>query len=339
MSLTKESNEALWHAERSRGLGGSDLAAIIVDRLQENERAGCQRKSLTTLWATKAEPPESPLIDPAEFQDGKVELTRGHTLEAYLDSVYSAEHGVELYEPGLTWHPTARHIFGTGDRLIRNQRKGVEFKTRRHKAGFGAVGTTRVPIDIDVQCRVYMEVYDADEWDVFVAFSLDDFRLYTLLRDRDVGTRILALGEEWWARHVVGGDMPEVDEHDDTARLLAILKRDPEAAPAVVKEAADEDHVILAEYRNAEAELRDADKRVKTLKNRLRSRIGEAEEIAGVATWKTVTSKPSIDLDALQERRPKLYAQLLERFPKVRKPYRKLDIIGSKGSESGSESY
>ena len=87
----------------------------------------------------------------------------------------------------------------------------MDAKTRRYRRGWGDSGTTDVPLDVEIQMRVYMEIFDAPYWDIATLFSLDDFRVYRLERDKELGGSILDAAEEWWEKYVESEVPPSVD--------------------------------------------------------------------------------------------------------------------------------
>ena len=293
-----------WLAERKKGLGGTDIASIMMGSASPADKVGCFERSLFRLWSEKTG------LFKSEDSDNQF-LMRGRVMEKYVCELYEFHlgEGCRLWEKGLTWHPTRPRIFGTPDRLV--EQNGVTFgmdaKTRRMRKGWGKTGTTDVPLDVEIQMRAYMEIFDAPYWDIATLFGLDDFRVYRIERDEDLGQEILNVAEEWWESHVEAETPPAPD---GTALCRETLgKLNPRVTnetlrPATVSEreiyekilAIREDHKILTEKKTE-------------LENQLRNCIGESLGIAGVATWKPTKPRQNFDKKQFTVDHPDLYQQ------------------------------
>ena len=163
-----------WLEERTKGLGATDCASIMVNSAEQKDRIGCWKGSLFSMWSTKMKLTSSGGQSQA--------ASRGQVMEEYVCKMYAEGLGsdAKLIAHGLTWHPKRKHIFGTPDRLVEvdGLRFGMDAKTRRSAKGWGNDGTADIPLDTEVQCRIYMDIFDAPYWDVATLFGLDDLRVY-----------------------------------------------------------------------------------------------------------------------------------------------------------------
>ena len=170
--MNQEERQA-WLTERKKGLGGTDIACIMMAGADTSEKIGSFENSLFKIWSEKTGLFES------EDQDNAI-LMRGRVMEKYVCEFYELHlgKGCNLWEEGLTWHPNRPRIFGTPDRLVEQNgiRFGMDAKTRRFRKGWGDSGTTDIPLDVEFQMRVYMEIFDTPYWDIATLFGLDDFR-------------------------------------------------------------------------------------------------------------------------------------------------------------------
>lgn len=217
--MNQQEREA-WLAERKKGLGGTDIACIMMAGAEISEKVGSFEGSQFKLWSEK-----TGLYDTDDYDDAI--LMRGRVMEKYVCEFYELHlgEGCKLWEEGLTWHPTRPRIFGTPDRLVEQNgvRFGMDAKTRRFRRGWGESGTTDVPLDVEIQMRVYMEIFDAPYWDIATLFSLDDFRVYRIERDKELGQSILDVAEAWWDKHVNGEIPPDVDATDACMKVITAL--------------------------------------------------------------------------------------------------------------------
>jgi len=312
-----------WLEARTKGLGGTDCANIIVNAADPHERAGCWKGSLFEMWSTKMK-----LSPPGGASSSAAK--RGQIMEEYVCRMYQDHLGpdAKLIEQGLTWHPKRKHIFGTPDRLVEvdGVRFGMDAKTRRSTAGWGDDGTCVLPLDTEIQCRVYMEIFDAPYWDVATLFGLDDFRVYRLERDEKLNNDILDLCEDWFDRHVGGEMPPEVDGSERAKKVIGAMH--PRALVEDLREAtADERelHRTLLEVRKDHKALSE---RKDELENQLRATIGDDIGIRGIATWKSSKPRTRLDEKAFKEAEPEKYSEYC--FQSI--AYRTLRILGEKKS-------
>ena len=245
---------------------------------------------------------------------------RGRVMEKYVCEFYQLHlgEGCKLWEEGLTWHQTRPRIFGTPDRLVEHNgvRFGMDAKTRRFRRGWGDSGTTDVPLDVEIQMRVYMEIFDAPYWDIATLFSLDDFRVYRIERDKELGESILQVACDWWDTHVERQVPPDVDATDACMKVLAALNPRIKSDDLRVATTAEKDlhEKIIA----VKKELKKVQTKKKELENLLRSKIGDSLGIAGVATWKKGRARKVFDKDAFREAHPDLYQEFVIEVPSTR---------------------
>ena len=303
-----------WLAERKKGLGGTDVACILLSACEdESEKIGSFENSVFKLWSEKTNLFESEDIDDAV-------LMRGRVMEKYVCEFYGLHlgEGCKLWEEGLTWHPTRPRIFGTPDRLVEHNgvRFGMDAKTRRFRRGWGESGTTDVPLDVEIQMRTYMEIFDAPYWDIATLFSLDDFRVYRLERDKELGEGILDIAESWWEKHVVNEVPPDVDNTDLCKHVLGKLHKRVQEKPLRVATVSEKDlYEKIIEVRE-QAKL--IQKKKTELENRLRAAIGEDPGIEGVATWKMGKNKKVFDKNKFREDHPNIYEKYVVEQPGTR---------------------
>mgnify|MGYP003110166069 CR=1 FL=1 len=310
-----------WLRERKRGLGGTDVACIICSSAEKSQKLGCFEKSAFSLWADKVG-----IEAPSENRDMQA-AERGIIMEKYVVEMYENRlgKGAELVDSGLLWHPGNDKIFGTPDRLVKlnGTTFGMDAKTRRFRKGWGDDGGTDVPLDVEIQMRVYMEITDAPYWDIATYFGLDDFRVYRIDRDKALGKRILDIATEWWDEHVVGHKPPPPDGSDDARRLLSVLYNKPDVE--LLKEASLKDKQLREELLEVKKQYNELAARKKEIENEIRFSIGEAIGIEGVATWKPNKPSKVFDKNKFREENPEMY----DKYVKEKPGSRVLRIIGT----------
>lgn len=310
-----------WLEERTKGLGATDCANIIVNSAEPHDRVGCWKGSLFSMWSTKMK-----LSPPGGT--GSSAATRGQIMEEYVCKMY-AEHlggNVPMVEHGLTWHPERKHIFGTPDRLVEMDgvRFGMDAKTRRSSKGWGEDGTDKVPLDTEIQCRIYMDIFKTPYWDVATLFNIDDFRVYRLHNDQELINSILDVCEDWYKDHVTG-EMPPV--MDGTARAKEVISHmHPRVTSEALRSATADEMDLYEALVKIKTKHKALSSQKNELENKLRQAIGDDIGIEGVATWKGSKDRENFDKKAFREAEPDLY----KKYITTSTGPRTLRIIGEK---------
>lgn len=308
--MNQEEREA-WLAERKKGLGGTDVACILLSACEdESEKVGSFENSTFKLWSEKTNLFESEDVDDAV-------LMRGRVMEKYVCEFYGLHlgEGCKLWEEGLTWHSSRPRIFGTPDRLVElnGVKFGMDAKTRRFRRGWGEAGTTDVPLDVEIQMRTYMEIFDAPYWDIATLFGLDDFRVYRLERDKELGSQILDVAESWWEKHVEKQIPPDVDNTKLCQKVLGKLHKRVQEKPLRAATVGEKDlHEKIIEVKK---QFKEIEKKKRELENRLRAAIGDEPGIGGIATWKQSKNKRVFDKNSFRDEEPDLYEKYIIEQP------------------------
>lgn len=189
-----------WEIDRRTGIGGSDAAAIL---------GLSPWKSAMQVWMEKRGLAED---KPDPGRDFLLEL--GTQLEPVISSLYERETGkhLQLPFPVMVRHPEHSFLFGSPDRVIEGEEKGVELKSESQFADkFGEPGTDQIPYHYLIQCAHYMAVTGFAKWDVALLHAGSRFAVYHLDRDMDLERQMIGQLRDWWERYVVGDQPPDVD--------------------------------------------------------------------------------------------------------------------------------
>lgn len=277
--------------ERQRGLGGSDIAAIL---------GVSPYKTAVSVYVEKT----SPIKD----EPPNAVQQRGIDMEPVVAAWYERETGnivrtpdkpfmVHLAHPFLVAHP---------DRFAEDPKTGaqtgLECKTSHPMAAkdFGENGTDQVPHGYILQCQHYMLVTGYDRWDLAVWIGLDDHRWYTINRNEKLINLIIREAGRFWSDFVLPRKPPPPDSSEATKELLRHLYPDnivveTIATPEILKECE-----YLAELRTKRKELDDNEEFVK---HRIQAYMGEAGTLiapdgALLATWKKTKDSKRTDWKA-----------------------------------------
>lgn len=272
---------AAWLEWRRGGIGSSDIRQIALPpHLRPYREDGPWR-----VWRSKVEPV------PADEPSPTPRMQMGQRIERWILECAAEDLGGELAPGEPQEHPDEPWMRCSPDGwLIREgqvEAEGIEAKLVVR--GEAAWSGEAAPPWCTIQAAWCAMVTDAPRWHMVAYLPLAG-RLAYYIYERDAATegRLRELARAWWARHVVGGEPPEVDESADAAAWLAAHHTGGEARTASADEAE-----VIADWRaavDAAAEAR-----------RLRARVIEAmqgcDEMitpAGVAryragrlTWRT----------------------------------------------------
>lgn len=236
------------------------------------------------------------------------EFTRwGNRLEAVIADEYADRLGVMVRAPGVTLrHPHEPWILATPDRIVLTDNPevtwGLECKARgvRQADRWGEDGTDEVPHEVAAQCHWAMAVTGMVRWDVAVLIGGNEFRVYTLHRDEDVLNGLIAIGREFWFKHVVTGVHPPLDGSATAHAFMA--KKYPLHSDEIVKAPSEIDSLCteLAVHR---AGVKQHETEVSRLEVLLKDFIGARMGVlasTGKVTWKQIASG-GVDYKAVAE--------------------------------------
>lgn len=294
--------------------GGSDVAAIL---------GLSPWRTPFDVWAEKSGlMPRSQEENPAQ--------KRGRLMEQMVADWYAEETGWKVYAPVVQTVTGADDwMVGSYDRLVHAPHGifGLELKTAKRDDGWGpdgAVATgleaaTILPPYYATQVLWYLEVSGFDRWDVAVFFTFgDEFRRHTVFRDVEQGAVLVARVREWWDRHIVGGERPDLDGSD--AAQAWVRSAFPEVR-GELRMATGEESEIALQLREAEAWAKKAEDAVAELKVRLCESIGHAEGIRGSfgkVTWSVQKGARRLDTERLKTEQPSIVEQYTKQAPDSR---------------------
>lgn len=262
---------------RKSGIGGSEIAAVLGES---------RFATPFDVWLAKT---QGWVV--AETED----MRRGSFLEDGIARWYASRYGIEgqLTEPGTLAHATRPVALCTPDRIVGGlARRLVSIKAPRRGGGlWGEPGTDNVPPEYLLQLQwehAICSTHGALNEEMHLAALIDgDLAVYITQADRELQAWMLDYAEQWWARHVVGGEQPSLDGSSQAKEWLK--SRFPKDA-GEVREATARETRLLVELQLAEGEADKWAGEVETLKSELKLSMGTAARIeapCGTASWKT----------------------------------------------------
>ncbi len=198
-------------ADRSKFIGGSDVAAILGVSPWRN---------IVDLWADKIQPR-------VESGQNAAAKRRGSRLEPYILDMIREEHGLMITRaneryidselPFLAAEIDAEFSDADGDHNI--EIKTVHpFKAKE----WGDIGTDSLPLHYVAQVQHGLGVTGRDMCRVFALIG-DDLKPYTVMRDDELIRAMREQCEAFWTRYVVPKMQPPIDY--EAKNVLDTLKR------------------------------------------------------------------------------------------------------------------
>lgn len=208
----------------------------------------------------------------------------GHLIEPVMLGWYARRRGVELEQPG-TLRGSEPWIAATPDSLTREpQRRNVQVKAvGRHTAHHWDNGA---PEYVQVQTQWEMMVAGVEVTDVVALICSTEPVIIEVRRDERAIAALLDICREWWQRHIVAGELPELDDSETARAILQALH--PERGGML--EAVPEFIEMVMEHERLTADAERIKGERDHLRNLIRQCIGSNQGIewpGGRVTWKT----------------------------------------------------
>ena len=192
-----------WHAARAKGIGGSEIAAVLG--LSPFE-------SRFSLWHRKMG-----LAAPVVENDV---MYWGTQLEPVVRAEFNKRHKDDLpYARQIgTWKHSDRpwQIANPDGRLDDELYEG---KTAYNDDGWGEEGTDEIPVYYRAQCLWYLDVFGLQVCHVAVLISGSDYREYRVEYSRDEAVLMREKAREFLDT-LTSGQRPAVDAHDATYQVV-----------------------------------------------------------------------------------------------------------------------
>jgi putative phage-type endonuclease len=287
--------------DRSKYLGGSDIGAILgLSRFRSPlevwmEKTGKEVKKLDSL--------------PLRF---------GSFAEEFVASEYARSTGFELiHDESIYVHPEYSFMSAHIDRFVLEDSSSsssssssptriLECKTANpfSLGDWGEVGTDEVPLSYLCQCLWYMAITNLNRVDLAVLFGNSDFRIYEIVRDKELEAIILQKANFFWNEHVLRDVPPPAMSEEDCQTLFR--KGDPTKSV----EAKAETLGLTKRLQQLHSEIDVREGEISSIKQSIMRQMGEAETLTYqgkvIATWKA--PKPSFRLDSktLEQEHPEI---------------------------------
>lgn len=280
-------------AQRKKGIGGSDIAAILgVSKF---------KTALDVYLSKTTDQPE---------QKGE-HLYWGHALENPIIDRFVQDTGANVIrQPEMRRHPDYEWAIANADALITNSdtieaileiKTSSAFKSRE----WGADDTDEVPIEYIAQVQWYMWIYDVQEAYLAALIGGNQYRQYHIKRDDELIAMLAEKAQAFWQNHVIPRIPPEPQNGEDAQKLYPHDNGDTAEADSATLTA-------YAELRELKAQEKELKAQIAAKEDLLKIKIGNYSTMQAngntLFTWKTQSSS-RFDSSAFKNAHPDLYQQ------------------------------
>lgn len=236
--------DAVQHAQRRQGLGGSDAAVVLGlsayrDRLALwLEKTGRVPRDATETKATRrGNRLEAAVLDEYAEVQGAV-LLRGEGLAAAGPFVHPQHEWMRASPDALVLEA---HAFEVAP--LARVRGGVDAKTAAGAAAYawGREGTDEIPVGYLCQGLHYCAVFGVPWWDFAVLVGGDrfQFQFYRVRADADLLAHLIEQERQFWLDHVVADVAPTEGANPESRIRWARVQHPVDELPMLVADSED----------------------------------------------------------------------------------------------------
>lgn len=266
---TENLTEQEWLAYRRRGIGVSDVAAILGISPFRTAR---------DLYDDKLN-----IASAADDAGNWVALEMGHLLEPLVARIFAKKTGLEVFQiKKMFQHPQYPFMLADVDYFVRlpNGKIAIlEIKTTNYNAKdhWWKDGEECVPVYYETQGRHYMTVMDIDEifYCCLYGNNEDEVIIRHLYRDREYEQEMIYLEREFWHDHILTRIPPPYTE--DGSLILESLRRRLGAADKTIPaiELDSDLSAIMLRYLRLQGQKQQVETRVRTLDTEMQRLKGQ----------------------------------------------------------------
>lgn len=274
-----------WLKERKNYLGGTDVAAI------------CKKLSYRTPLDVYLNKTSDEVADHRKLSDKEIKrMRRGTLFEDDVRTMYIEDTGysVEL-EPNVLYHKEYKFLAANIDGWVNNKSFVFECKTACLMTikNWGIEGTDQIPEAYLIQCAWYAAICEVPKVDLAVLIGLDDFRIYTYIRDKEFEAKLIKIACNFWYNNIQKRIAPRCSNLHDTSMLF------PSAVNHTLV-ANDDINLKIIELKKMKQEETNLQKAIELLKVEIQEFMQDYDVLmdskgAIIATWKNTSPKISFD--------------------------------------------
>ena len=233
----------------------------------------------------------------------------GTALEPALLDLLSTRTGVKFHKPDCIYqseeHPVA---IASLDGISEDGQTIAEIKVISYESSkrgaWGEEGTDQIAFKYLCQVQWYMGVMGAKRALVGALIAGSEFKIYEVAFDADL-FEVMIKRAEMFVENLKNGILPPVDGSENAS--VAIARQFPRSSGDLLP-ASEEDFSLADEIKVISEQIKELEAQKAERENLLKLKIGEAEGIAGVVTWKT-QERSSLDTTLLKKEMPEVVGQ------------------------------
>jgi putative phage-type endonuclease len=286
--------KALWLEERRKGIGGSDVAAIMG----------------LSPWKTAYQVYREKRKEVEDWQGNSI-TDWGKRMEPAIRQWYSDQTGRDVRLPDkIMYHPKHPFMLASLDGFTDDGRV-VEIKTARSGKNWGEPETNQIPDYYAVQVHHYMTITGFQVADIPVSIAGGSPSLYVVEADKEISEMIIEACAKFWER-VQSGNPPDPVTYADAVARFGSLK----AEGALI--ASEEDLGRIHELRDTREIIKGLEDKEEELRGKIIIALGDKGDTlvddAGNAlvTYKLANGRKSFDAKAFEKDQPNLYQKYLK---------------------------
>ncbi|WP_342045949.1 YqaJ viral recombinase family nuclease [Bacillus sp. OTU530] len=269
-------NHDEWLRYRTKGIGGSDVAAIM----------GLSKwKSPIGVYLDK-----TGAVEQEELQSEAAYF--GNVLEEVVAKEFSLRIGLKVQRRNaILQHPEYYWMLANVDRLIVGEKVGLECKTTSAYMKKEWEGD-EVPTAYLLQCQHYMAVTGFEAWWIAVLIGGNKFVYKRIERDEEIIHYITNIEKDFWINHIEKNEPPMFDGTPASTELLKSMY--PESLRDSFVSLGKDAEMLIEARNQVDEEIKALETQKAEYENKLKAMLGENE--AGSTekyqiTWKSVSSK------------------------------------------------
>lgn len=290
-----------WLEERRKGVGGSDIAAIMgLSPFKTAYQVYQEKRKEVKDW------------------QGNEATDWGKRMEPALRQWYSDVTGRCVRTPEkIITNSKYPFMLASLDGFTDDPR-GVEIKTARSQKGWGEPGTNEIPDYYLLQVQHYMAVTEFPVFDVPVSIAGGSPAIYEVPADKELQELIIEACAEFW-RRVVDGNPPDAVSYADAVARFG--KSQAKGAVLASREAVDSVEGLRT-IRDKKASLEAEEEEIK---GRLIVILGESGDTLiddggnTLLTYRLSNGRKTLDTKAMEKDHPEIYQQYLKQSEPVRR--------------------
>jgi len=287
-------DNAQWLEERRKGIGGSDIAAILgLSPFKTAYQVYLEKRKEVEDW------------------QGNNLTDWGKRMEPAIRQWYSDQTGRSVRLPDkIMYHEKYPFMLASLDGFT-DDRRIVEIKTARSGKNWGEPRTNQIPDYYAVQCHHYMIVTGFEVTDVPVSIAGGSPELYEVPADREIAEMIIEACASFWQR-VIDGNPPDPVTYADAVARFGKIRSEG----AVM--ASDQTLQIVSDLKDIRSRLDELKAEEEEKKGKLIISLGESGDTLidcsgnTLLTYKLTNGRKSFDTKTFEKEHPELYQKYLK---------------------------